>query len=534
MRLETFHLSQQRLSINGSRIFDDEGTEFIPRGFNFNAISVAVKENDGRYMRQLSNTSNLARIVGIPWGNVPFESQPSNKDCMAYTYPYIKETCLKDLDLSIRNSLSDDQVWAILTLRGEYVAGQNFESNPNENVFHNDTLRKMMYDMWKHVSNRYKTFDRIAAYEVLSEPRDKNVNQKTVTEFYRGACEAVQSSDPLTPCLIGPKPYYNIFEFENGEDLLLAQNSNVLYTFDFFMPQKWFEYDDVVKTYPGTYKCKDIYKGYVNHLNCPEGANSLISFDRDWFKSVLQGYVVKFRDTYNVPIFLNQFAVHYQVTEANGRYEYVRDLISVLHELDIGYAWWTFRGTGNGYLGPNNGWSNSSSDVVWFRNSDNRSGVDSKILNAMQDGALKRFDSVVNTTSGFIQGVQLENSKYVRRAYLGVPYVVFENINSHPSLTSQKRSYTDTRNLQNVGSEPILSFASLAFLLQTKQAKIVSERWFLALSYHICLSLVSRSIYMYPIIKRREIVVSWYIFTVVVSWRAPVPRFKADISVSAT
>ena len=88
--------------------------------------------------------------------------------------------------------------------------------------------------------------------------------------------------------------------------------------------------------------------------------------------------------------------------------------------------------------------------MVWFRNSDNRSGVDSKILNAMQDGTLKRFDSVVNTTSGFIQGVELENSKYVRRAYLGVPYVVFENINSHPSLTSQKRSYTDTRNLQNV------------------------------------------------------------------------------------
>ena len=84
---------------------------------------------------------------------------------------------------------------------------------------------------------------------------------------------------------------------------------------------------------------------------------------------------------------------------------------------------------------PNNGWSNSSSDVVWFRNSDNRSGVDSKILNAMQDGTLKRFDSVVNTTSGFIQGVELENSKYVRRAYLGVPYVVvFENINSHHHL----------------------------------------------------------------------------------------------------
>tara|TARA_A100001015_G_C15003120_1_gene719448 strand:- start:936 stop:2156 length:1221 start_codon:yes stop_codon:yes gene_type:complete len=319
----------QRLSINGSRIFDDEGREFVPRGFNFNAISVKVHTDEGKYMRKLSNWSNLARIVGIPWGNVPFESQPSKRDCMTYTYPYIKESCLEDLDVTVRNSISDDNVWAILSLRGEYIAGQNFETNPNENVFHNETLRNMMYDMWKYVSNRYKTFDRIAAYEVLSEPRDKNVAQSIVTEFYRGACEAVRNSESSTPCMIGPRPYYNIFEFENGDDLVLSENSNVIYTFDFFMPQKWFEYDGNVQTYPGTYKCKDIYKGYVNNMNCPKGADSMISFDREWLKSVLENYVVTFRDTHNVPIFLNQFAVHYQVSELNGRYEYVRDLISV-------------------------------------------------------------------------------------------------------------------------------------------------------------------------------------------------------------
>jgi hypothetical protein len=172
---------------------------------------------------------------------------------MTYAYPYIKESCLEDLDVTVRNSVSDENVWAILSLRGEYIAGQNFETNPNENVFHNETLRNMMYDMWKHVSNRYKTFDRIAAYEVLSEPRDKNVAQSIVTDFYRGACEAVQNIDPSTPCMIGPRPYYNIFEFENGEDLILSENSNVVYTFDFFMPQKWFEYDGTVQTYPGTY-----------------------------------------------------------------------------------------------------------------------------------------------------------------------------------------------------------------------------------------------------------------------------------------
>ena len=46
-------------------------------------------------------------------------------------------------------------------------------------------------------------FDRIAAYEVLSEPRDKAVSAQTVREFYEEACAAAQRADQ-TPCLVGP------------------------------------------------------------------------------------------------------------------------------------------------------------------------------------------------------------------------------------------------------------------------------------------------------------------------------------------
>ena len=87
----------QRLSINGSRIFDDEGREFVPRGFNFNAISVKVHEDED-HMRKLPT----GRISQESWeyhGEMFLPTQPSKRDCMTYAYPYIKESCLEDLDV---------------------------------------------------------------------------------------------------------------------------------------------------------------------------------------------------------------------------------------------------------------------------------------------------------------------------------------------------------------------------------------------------------------------------------------------------
>lgn len=41
------------------------------------------------------------------------------------------------------------------------------------NVFHNATLRNMLYVAWEHIAAHYASWDYIAAYEVLAEPRDK-------------------------------------------------------------------------------------------------------------------------------------------------------------------------------------------------------------------------------------------------------------------------------------------------------------------------------------------------------------------------
>ena len=75
--------------------------------------------------------------------------------------------------------------------------------------------------------------------------------------------------------------------------------------------------------------------------------------------------------------------------------------------------------------------------------------MDTEILNAMREGNEfvvqdRAVEDQRNTTSGFIQGIELEGSKYVRKAYLGVPYVLIsEKAHSHSLLHSKTPRYAE-------------------------------------------------------------------------------------------
>lgn len=70
--------------------------------------------------------------------------------------------------------------------------------------------------MWKYVADHFKSIDYLAGYEVMAEPRDQSLSAKQVATMYRGACEAVQSVDPNTPCVVGPRSYYKVFAIDDN------------------------------------------------------------------------------------------------------------------------------------------------------------------------------------------------------------------------------------------------------------------------------------------------------------------------------
>ena len=130
-----------RLTVNGSSLLDPSGAKIRLTGFNWQ--SGRTGPDPGGLMKQLAPGATVARLVGVLWGNTdPLQSHP-NKECMTLEPPhYFNDKCFDDLDPWVK-SATDAGLWVILAVRGEYVAGQNFETDPGSSIFRNATLANL-------------------------------------------------------------------------------------------------------------------------------------------------------------------------------------------------------------------------------------------------------------------------------------------------------------------------------------------------------------------------------------------------------
>ena len=144
--------------------------------------------------------------------------------------------------------------------------------------------------------------------------------------------------------MVGPGSYYKLWGFDKD---MLINDTNVIYTFDYFEPAAFIFHDtkaeQPILTYPGSYPCSALYKGFTKQC-CPKGAATKVTFDREWHRANLANWATALRDAADVPIFMNQWSVVRAVTEQAGRYKYVADIAALLQSMGIGWAWWTFRG----------------------------------------------------------------------------------------------------------------------------------------------------------------------------------------------
>ena len=240
--------------------------------------------------------------------------------------------------------------------------------------FRNATLQNMSYAMWKHVASHYRSFDRIGAFEVLSEPRDKAIDPEAVRDFYEKGCEAIHAVDSETPCMVGPAPYYKVYNFDDR--ILMRNSKNVIYTFDYFNPDAFVFGTGKVSSYGSLYPCATLYDGWVAAA-CPSwnisSDQQKIPFNFSWHKHNFEAFVGRMQ---NVPVFMNQFEVVHGVTEKQGRFQYVQDLLHVARAKNVGFAYWTFSG------GNSDGWTHGSSEIV-FRWPNSSIVVDHPMLHAI-------------------------------------------------------------------------------------------------------------------------------------------------------
>eukprot|EP01065_Artemidia_motanka_P006723 TRINITY_DN13281_c0_g1_i1.p1 TRINITY_DN13281_c0_g1~~TRINITY_DN13281_c0_g1_i1.p1 ORF type:complete len:415 (+),score=78.16 TRINITY_DN13281_c0_g1_i1:181-1425(+) len=329
----------RRLSVNGSQLFDPEGHVVRPVGFNWVENHLSHVTEDGKLTKAKLPGANAARLVLVLWDNTP---QYPNRDCMTDVAPFWKESCFDHIDQAVK-SAADAGLWVILTARCEIAAGQNYQTNPGQSVFRNATLLHMFLTMWNHVAKHYSAFDGIAAYEIMSEPRDKDQTGDAVRQFYSLGCDAVQRADPGTPCVVGSRDFYKLWTFDDS--VVITNNSNVIYTVDYFVPHDFSFGQNAVAQYPGRYQCETLYPGWVSTC-CPEGGKSMVTFNSSWNAHNFQKFALPVRAKYNVPVIVNQWGVVHGVTKAQGRYQFMKDFAELMQSLHIGWTYWNWRGGG--------------------------------------------------------------------------------------------------------------------------------------------------------------------------------------------
>merc|ERR1712232_1150720 len=97
-----------------------------------------------------------------------------------------------------------------------------------------------------------------------------------------------------------------------GETIIIPNNTNVIYTFDYFEPERYSFGKEQMPMYPGTYECKDLYRGFqplTKFCDGPKRGNQPTVFDGAWNKNNFVKFATPLRDNFSVPILMNQWGV---------------------------------------------------------------------------------------------------------------------------------------------------------------------------------------------------------------------------------
>ena len=147
-------------------------------------------------------------------------------------------------------------------------------------VFTDQSLAARYRALWAHLTRELMHMPMLMGIEPMSEPRNKQIMQSSVRGFYEGVCGAIASVDPRMGCVVGPTPYYKVWQL-NSTMLLRTPSGrpmdSIIYTFDFFDPWDYVteqaagsgEGEEGYR-YPSILPCSVAFRGWVSTF-CPSG-----------------------------------------------------------------------------------------------------------------------------------------------------------------------------------------------------------------------------------------------------------------------
>ena len=341
----------QRIQAVGPQLVAPNGERIVLSGVNmYLEWYVRYHETavyDVKNLRTAIPAANVVRLVALLWqdshgGSDGMECSTDDAD-----EGYLSRHCMNFITAAVKQ-ITDAGLWVIITARAKYAAGYTWPDDPD--VFHNHQLREKYLHMWRHVSRRFAGMDRIAGYEIMSEPRTRTVNQHEVMTFMGEGCDAVHEADPRALCIVGPAPYYKIWNLADMQAMqALGDRTQIVYTFNFFVPKVFvmsdsaddIEEGETPNSFPGLYNCREVFETWWRG-HC-DGRDDDYQVDETFVREAMRDFAVRLRDSRNAPVYCNQWGVKDEVGIDQGRLRYANALLDEFVNEGISSTYWIWR-----------------------------------------------------------------------------------------------------------------------------------------------------------------------------------------------
>lgn len=206
-----------------------------------------------------------------------------------------------------------------------------------QEFFTNPKLRIQSKHVWKHLAERYQSCARVS-FEILNEPVAEDAAAWDAVKDEMAA--HIRQHAPNSTIVIGSNRWNNPGEFTR---LTPVRDDNVLYSFHFyssilFTHQRapWLigEIFREQRSYPGTYA---VPADASNRLPLAAG-----QWDRQRMLRELEP-VLEFRDRYAVDVGCHEFGVFVGGPDRPSQLRWMRDFVSILAELGLGFSYWNYK-----------------------------------------------------------------------------------------------------------------------------------------------------------------------------------------------
>ena len=303
--------SPLRLLVTSNGSITEPGSDdaVLLRGFTWDFVLGKNQENVTAEDRQVSSLlpgTNLARLVMVHWHDAPTTQTGGDCSSSDASLGFLTAACLAQFDRIV--SWATKRMWVTITARASLAAGDGGEGGT---VWSNATLRQQMVGMWGFLARRYSGWDRVAGFEVMSEPRVDDA--AAIHAFHLDACGAVWAADAAAICFVGPGKFYDRAKL--SVEYLLPQSGNrqVVYAANMF-----------------------------DYVADPAGNNNASAVRAALVRKI--GMISNFSSTFRVPVWVDQFGV--QGDDAGGdaaQATYLEELLQLFAETRFHWSYWIWR-----------------------------------------------------------------------------------------------------------------------------------------------------------------------------------------------